>query len=59
VSDDPGFGRHTFRNEPGQAYTITCDAGYCEELTAAVVLGIEGMWLSMCKDHALAELAIQ
>jgi hypothetical protein len=55
---DPRYGRHAYRNEPGQAYTLTCDSGHCEELTQAVVLGIEGVWLSMCVVHARQELAV-
>lgn len=40
------------------AYTLTCDAGECNHPTAAIVYSIEGLWLSMCNDHARAELEI-
>lgn len=40
------------------AYTLTCDAGDCNTRTAAIVYSIEGLWLSMCNDHARAELEI-
>ena len=38
------------------AYTLTCDAGMCSRPTVAVIFSIEGMWLSMCLPHAMAEL---
>ena len=56
MSQDPRYGRHAYRNEAGQAYTLTCDAGKCSDLTSAVVLGVEGLWLSMCLHHAGREL---
>ena len=33
-----------------------CDSGRCTDLTSAVVLGVEGLWLSMCLSHASKEL---
>jgi hypothetical protein len=36
-------------------YEFTCDAGECDEVTAAIVLGVNG-WLSMCRTHAIKAL---
>lgn len=45
-------------NTPGAAYTLTCDSGHCDRRTVAVVLGVEGAWLSMCKEHTAEELIV-
>lgn len=48
----------TGHNDLGQAYTLTCDSGHCDDLTVAIVLGVDGLWLSMCKKHAGEELVV-
>lgn len=45
------------RDTPGAAFTFTCDAGHCDAPTVAVVRGVEGAWLSMCKKHTVEEMA--
>lgn len=58
MTDGPGYEPKRFEDTVAAAYTLTCDAGHCNDLTVAVVLGVEGAWLSMCSRHASEELAV-